>query len=185
MSHVTHTNESCHTYEWVMSHIWMSHVTRMMNESCHTRGCAVWFPQSIHTEYTSVCRVWMRTMSLQSVHTDSRTNYEYTEYRVAKNHRMPYLTGHFAQKSPIISGSSAKNDRQLKASYGFLLRYMQHSYDSHTPQEYARWVCMIRDIRIPIPVRSPPSEGRRPSVLCILTKDSCDLHTLRYFALFR
>jgi len=34
MSHVTHMNESCHTYEWVMSHIWMSHVTHM-NESCH------------------------------------------------------------------------------------------------------------------------------------------------------
>ena len=31
----THINESCHTYEWVMSHIWMSHVTHM-NESCHT-----------------------------------------------------------------------------------------------------------------------------------------------------
>ena len=30
MSHVTHMNESCHTYEWVMSHIW--------NESCHTTG---------------------------------------------------------------------------------------------------------------------------------------------------
>jgi len=28
-------NESCHTYEWVTSHIWMSHVTHM-NESCHT-----------------------------------------------------------------------------------------------------------------------------------------------------
>jgi len=28
-------NQSCHTYEWVMSHIWMSHVTHM-NESCHT-----------------------------------------------------------------------------------------------------------------------------------------------------
>jgi len=32
MSHVTHTNESCHiyeschTYEWVMSHIWKSHI---------------------------------------------------------------------------------------------------------------------------------------------------------------
>jgi len=24
--HVTQMNESCHTYEWVMSHIWMSHV---------------------------------------------------------------------------------------------------------------------------------------------------------------
>jgi len=41
MSHVavakdnTCMNESCHTYEWVMSHIWMSHVTHM-NESCHT-----------------------------------------------------------------------------------------------------------------------------------------------------
>ena len=35
MSPVTHMNESCHTYEWVMSHIWMSPVTHM-NESCHT-----------------------------------------------------------------------------------------------------------------------------------------------------
>jgi len=34
MSHVTQVNESCHTCEWVMSHIWMSHVTHM-NESCH------------------------------------------------------------------------------------------------------------------------------------------------------
>jgi len=33
--HVTHLNESCHTYEWVISHIWMSHITHM-NESCHT-----------------------------------------------------------------------------------------------------------------------------------------------------
>jgi len=35
MNHVTHTNESCHTYEWVMSQMRMSHVTHM-NESCHT-----------------------------------------------------------------------------------------------------------------------------------------------------
>jgi len=36
MSHVSDMNESCHTYEWVMSHIWMSHVSHM-NESC--RSC--------------------------------------------------------------------------------------------------------------------------------------------------
>ena len=32
ISHATHLN---HTYEWVMSQTWMSHVTHM-NESCHT-----------------------------------------------------------------------------------------------------------------------------------------------------
>ena len=38
ISHVTHTNKSCHTcrtYERVMSHTWMSHVTQA-NQSCHT-----------------------------------------------------------------------------------------------------------------------------------------------------
>jgi len=42
MHHVTHINESCntdewscHTYDWVMSHMWLRHVTHM-NESCHT-----------------------------------------------------------------------------------------------------------------------------------------------------
>jgi len=38
MSHVTHMNESCHTYEWVMSHTWMGHVPHM-NESCPTWPC--------------------------------------------------------------------------------------------------------------------------------------------------
>ena len=35
MRHVTRMNESCHTYEWVMSHIWIRHVTHI-NEACHT-----------------------------------------------------------------------------------------------------------------------------------------------------
>jgi len=40
MGQVTHMNESCHTYEWVMSHIWFSpsrwmHPANRMNESCH------------------------------------------------------------------------------------------------------------------------------------------------------
>ena len=28
MSHATHVNESCHTYEWIMAHVWLSHATR-------------------------------------------------------------------------------------------------------------------------------------------------------------
>jgi len=40
MSHVTHMNESWHIYEWVMSQIWISHVTHM-NESCQTHACVM------------------------------------------------------------------------------------------------------------------------------------------------
>jgi len=34
-SHVAYMNESCHTYKWALSHIWMSHVTRT-NKSWHS-----------------------------------------------------------------------------------------------------------------------------------------------------
>jgi len=33
MRHITHMDESYHTYGWVISHIWMSHITHM-DESC-------------------------------------------------------------------------------------------------------------------------------------------------------
>jgi len=36
VSHVTHINESCDTYEWVMWHMRMSHVAQMMSHSRHT-----------------------------------------------------------------------------------------------------------------------------------------------------
>ena len=50
MSHVTYTNESyhtclnesCHIYQWVLSHIWKSHGTRT-HESWHT---CLWVPMS-------------------------------------------------------------------------------------------------------------------------------------------
>jgi len=38
MSHVTHMNESCHTYEWVMSHIEICRPIHI-NETCHTYKC--------------------------------------------------------------------------------------------------------------------------------------------------
>ena len=74
-------NESYHTCEWVMPHIWMSHITHV-NESCHTfecvvsrmivtshadRGCyTTWM--SRHTFVTHMkdvwqCHVWMRLWS--------------------------------------------------------------------------------------------------------------------------
>ena len=40
MSHVTYLNESCHILEWVMSQMRTSHVTRV-NVSCHTCECVM------------------------------------------------------------------------------------------------------------------------------------------------
>ena len=59
------------------------------------------------------------TLRIYTPHTP-RIQIHPVTYRVAKTHRMPYLYRTFSQKSPIIIGSFAKNDLQLKASYGSL-----------------------------------------------------------------
>jgi len=60
-------HESCHTYEWVMSHVWMSHVT-CVNESCYTCEWVVslgWMShvtrvnESCHTCEWVMSHVWM------------------------------------------------------------------------------------------------------------------------------
>ena len=110
MSHVTHMNESCHTYEWVMSrrhaihlrHLvlrldtrWrMSHVTHM-NESCHTYEWVMSRRHAMHLRHLVLrldtswrkCIAWL------------------------------IFIGHFPQKSPIINGSVLEIDLQFKVSY--------------------------------------------------------------------
>jgi len=63
MSHVTHTHESCHTHEWVMSHIWMSHITHI-NESCHTHEWVM-----SHTWMSHVTQMSHVTHTHESCHT--------------------------------------------------------------------------------------------------------------------
>ena len=64
---VTHMNESCHLYEWVMSHIWMSHITHV-NESYHTCEWVIsrmWMShithmnESCHTYEWVMSHIWM------------------------------------------------------------------------------------------------------------------------------
>ena len=71
MSHVTLMDESCHTYEWVMSHSWMSHVT-LMNESCQTHEWVmshIWMSHATHMNVS--CNTWMShvTHMNESCHT--------------------------------------------------------------------------------------------------------------------
>jgi len=47
---------SYHTYEWVMSNVWKSHVTHM-NESCHTYECVMSHIRTSHGTHTPVARV--------------------------------------------------------------------------------------------------------------------------------
>jgi len=75
-------NESCHTYGWVMSHIWMnesclhirmSRVTHM-NESCHTYAWVVshiWMSHVTHMNEWVMSHIWMShvTHMNESCHT--------------------------------------------------------------------------------------------------------------------
>jgi len=67
-------NESCHTYEWVISHIWMGHVTHI-NDSSHTyewvtfqlwiRFSATLLPP-IHDRWVTL-HIWMGHVTHMSV----------------------------------------------------------------------------------------------------------------------
>jgi len=68
MSHVTHMNESCHTYERVMSHIWTSHVTHM-NESCHTFERVMSHIWMSHVTHMNTSRYALAHRVYESCHT--------------------------------------------------------------------------------------------------------------------
>jgi len=48
MSHVTYMNETCHTCEWDMSHISMSHVTHMSQTHCNTLQHTATYCNTLH-----------------------------------------------------------------------------------------------------------------------------------------
>jgi len=58
MSHVAHTNESCHTNERVMSHKWVSHVARMNKSYCTNERLAC-INESCHPHDRVMLHIWM------------------------------------------------------------------------------------------------------------------------------
>ena len=79
LSDVIVWNESCHTYEWVMSHIWTSHVTHMSESNhIHTRVLShLWMSpvthmnESCYTYEWDMSHIWMSQVTHihQSCHT--------------------------------------------------------------------------------------------------------------------
>jgi len=64
MSHVSHMNESCFAYEWVMSLIWMSHVSHM-NESCLAYEWVmslIWMSHVSHMNESCLAYEWVMSL---------------------------------------------------------------------------------------------------------------------------
>ena len=70
-------NESWHTYEWVMAHIWMRHVTHM-NASCHIYEAVmsqIWIRQIAHVNTSHHIYQWvMSYMWIRHTHTHTHTH---------------------------------------------------------------------------------------------------------------
>jgi len=65
MSHITHLTESCHPLEWDISHIWMSHF-KHLSESCQT---SEWVMSNIWMSH-----VMIRTVKIRLAHDRNRTD---------------------------------------------------------------------------------------------------------------
>jgi len=131
---------SCHTYEWVMSHIWMSHVTHMnesclthewvmshMNESCHTYEQVMPYTCRSHVTYIRMRRVthayqrqsWRRALSVQRHATQIKSHVTHNNEK--KRHTNGWVMSHMWMNHAT----------HVNASCHEYTRVMPHLYTSH------------------------------------------------------
>jgi len=53
ISHVSNMNALCHTYEWVMPHTWMNHLTRHVTHMNTTRHAHIWVMSHMWVNHVS------------------------------------------------------------------------------------------------------------------------------------
>jgi len=68
MSPVTPMNESCHTYEWVMSHIWMSHVVQSVDVERDVRAKFVCATARVMSDRTCSPSWWLSHVAQGTSH---------------------------------------------------------------------------------------------------------------------
>jgi len=138
MSHVTHTNVSCHTYECVMSHIQMSHVTRT-NVSCHTYKWVMSHVRMCHVTHTNEsCHTYECVMShIRMSHVTSTNEschkYEWVMLNISVRVRRSHVT-HMSQ----ISNSPCHTYGDMSKTW---LRYVTNKESRHKLQRFTSiWV---------------------------------------------
>jgi len=111
-SHSLQMNESCPTYERVMSHIYMRPwVMSQLSPQSHMR-------ESFLTKEWVMSHTWMSHVPYMYQflsHVPTLPTIGSTGWRTPK--RCLVFVGRFPQNSPVISGSFAERDPQLKAFY--------------------------------------------------------------------
>jgi len=108
MSHVTHMDETCHTYGCVTSHIWMSHVTHI-DESYHTHG---WVMSRIWMSHGILMDTWVKRLTSHGIHVIAVIactwmSYSHEYRRVSQYGHGNFLKNQFATKCTIFNEITA------------------------------------------------------------------------------
>jgi len=137
MSHVTYMNASCHTYEWVLSHIWMRRVSHM-NECHKSMSLITDMNESCHTYEWVMSYVWMShvTYTNESCHT-----YDWVMSHVQLSHatRMDESCHTYERGMSHVWISLVTYMNESCHAYGWV---MSHTWMSHvTPMNESYLTC--------------------------------------------
>ena len=123
------THGSCHTYEWVMSHTWMSHVTHVKCSHINRRRFArCWMSHATHTHWS--CHTYQWTMP-ESCPTQART-------RPKSTHAATLCHKHWWIMSHILMNHMCHMIHQ----------YLWHEYLRHDSLVFVTWFISICDMSI-------------------------------------
>jgi len=135
LSPVTHMNESRHTYEWVMSHIWMNHGHQSWNpclhQRCQNEPCRVWMShaprmtESCHTyEWVMATKVEIR-VSISAVRISNDTWMRHVTHMNESCHTYEWVMA--TQVETHILTSAMATHTQIHYMYKHVYIYAYHT----------------------------------------------------------